>query len=54
VDWKSFKELSYTLFAVGMFFVSETSVRFEVTLMIRRCFGVHTLPTSTLDPTGDQ
>jgi MFS family permease len=54
VDWKSFKELSYTLFAVGMFFVSETSARFEVMLMIRRCFGVHTLPTSTSDPTGDQ
>jgi hypothetical protein len=29
VDWKSFKELSYTLFAVGMFFVSGSCVRCE-------------------------
>jgi hypothetical protein len=28
VDWKSFKEVPYTLFTIGMFFVSESSARY--------------------------
>jgi len=50
VDWKSFKETTYTLFAAGMFFVSRSCIGSEEMLTMRRCSGAIISHTSTSDP----